>query len=282
MTREALACPAPEELRQYLLGWRPADEEEATRLDEHIATCTSCNERLGQPLDELVAELRVGVGSLEPPSETVRHLMERCKNLLARPTVSSAASGQTGLTAPMPSQVGPYRLLGVLGQGGMGVVYRARHEHHHRLAAIKMIASPLADEELLARFRDEVEAIARLQHPNIIQLFEVGEIDSRPFVALELAEGGNLAEALAGLPQPPRAAAALVETLADAVAAAHEHGVVHRDLKPSNVLLTSRLASKPSEAEWNRAKIADFGLAKLLDSETTRTSTGRALGTPSY
>lgn len=282
MTREALACPAPEELRRHLLGWRPADEKEATRLDEHVATCKLCNERLGSPSDELIAELRVGIGSLEPPSETVRHLMERCKNLLARSTAPSAAFAQASSIAPMPSQVGPYRLLGVLGQGGMGVVYRAQHETHHRLAAIKMIASPLADEELLTRFRDEVEAIARLHHPNIIQLFEVGEFDSRPFVALELAEGGNLAEALAGLPQPPRAAAALIETLADAVAAAHQHGVVHRDLKPSNVLLTSSLASETSEADWRRAKIADFGLAKLLDSESTRTSTGRALGTPSY
>src|SRR5262249_18732543 len=141
---------------------------------------------------------------------------------------------------PGPSVPG-YEILGELGRGGMGVVYKARQVGLGRLVALKMIRGGAhAGPEELARFKAEAEAVARLQHPNLVQIFGVGGLDGLPFFALELVAGDNLGRWLAGAPQQPREAAALVETLARAVHAAHRQGVVHRDLKPSNVLLGRR------------------------------------------
>ncbi len=165
-----------------------------------------------------------------------------------------------------------HEMLGVLGRGGMGVVYKARHLRLKRLVAVKMIlAGEHAGPDDLARFRTEAEAIARLQHPNIVQVFEVSEQEGRPFFSLEFCGGGSLAKKLAGTPLPPREAAALVQTLAEAMQAAHSRGVIHRDLKPANVLLT----------EDGTPKITDFGLAKKLD-EAGQTVSGAVMGTPSY
>src|SRR5262249_42165963 len=131
---------------------------------------------------------------------------------------------------------------------------------------------PHSHPEDLARFRSEAEAVARLQHANIVQIHDVGEQDGRPYFALEYVEGGSLAQRLGGTPQPSRPAAELVRTLAAAMDAAHRRGVVHRDLKPANVLLTAD----------GTPKIADFGLAKRLDADTGHTRTGAVVGTPSY
>ena len=125
---------------------------------------------------------------------------------------------------------------------------------------------------MAARFRAEAETSARFQHPNLIQVYEVGESEGEGYLALEYAGGGNLRERLDGKPQTPRVAAELAETLSLAVHHAHQHGIVHRDLKPSNVVLT----------EEGVPKIVDFGLAKLLDAEAGMTQTGTILGTPSY
>jgi WD40 repeat protein len=180
--------------------------------------------------------------------------------------------------AAKPLPIAGYEVLGVLGRGGMGVVYKARQVRLQRLVALKMIlAGGHAGEEALARFRTEAEAVARLQHPGVVQVYEVGEwraddhSPALPFLALEFCPGGSLEKRLAGNPQPPREAAALVEKLARAMAAAHQKGVIHRDLKPANVLL----------AEDGTPKITDFGLAKKLD-EAGRTQTGAIMGTPSY
>ena len=128
-----------------------------------------------------------------------------------------------------------------------------------------------ANAEDLARFRTEAEAVARLQHPNIVQIHEIGEHEGLPYFALEYVEGGSLDKQLAGRPRPARAAAELIETLARAIAFTHQHGIIHRDLKPANVLLTA----------GGTPKIADFGLAKRLD-EVGQTQTGSVMGTPSY
>ncbi|MGE3408452.1 MAG: protein kinase [Pirellulales bacterium] len=166
-----------------------------------------------------------------------------------------------------------YEILSELGRGGMGVVYRARQLRLNRMVALKMILSGQhAGPEHLVRFLAEAEAVARLQHPRIVQIHEIAEHQGLPFISLEFVDGGSLAAKLQGIPQPPRQAAEMAEMLAEAVAAAHEKGIVHRDLKPANVLLTS--AGQP--------KIADFGLAKQLESDSGATDSGAVMGTPSY
>src|SRR5262249_54522862 len=127
-----------------------------------------------------------------------------------------------------------YEILGELGRGGMGVVYKARQVALDRVVALKVVlAGSHADAEELARFRREAEAIARLRHPNVVEIYEVGELGGLPHFAMEFCAGGNLARKLADGRLPPRRAAELVQTLASAVQAAHEAGVVHRDLKPA-------------------------------------------------
>jgi hypothetical protein len=165
-----------------------------------------------------------------------------------------------------------YEVLGELGRGGMGVVYKAWQVGLNRPCALKMIlAGDHAGEDDLARFRTEAEAIARLQHPNIVAVFEVGQHGGKPFFSLEFCAGGSLDRKLAGTPIDPREAARLVQTLAQAMQAAHQANVIHRDLKPANVLLTAD----------GTPKITDFGLAKKLD-QSSQTQTGVTMGPPSY
>jgi serine/threonine protein kinase len=173
---------------------------------------------------------------------------------------------------PAVDSVPGYEILGELGRGGMGVVYKARHIRLDRVVALKMILSGAhASAADLARFRTEAEAIARLQQPNIVQIYDVGEQNGLPYFSLEFCPGGSLEKKLAGTPWRPKAAAALLEKLARAMEAAHQKGVIHRDLKPANVLL----------AEDGTPKITDFGLAKKLD-EAGPTARGAVLGTPSH
>jgi WD40 repeat protein/serine/threonine protein kinase len=209
--------------------------------------------------------------------------------------------GGGGPTAGAWPTIPGYEILGELGRGGMGVVYKARQLHLKRLVALKMIRTTgPGDAEQQARFRVEAEAVARLQHPNIVQIYEVGEAEGRPFLALEYVEGGSLDRRLTGRPQPPRAAAELIETLAQTIHAAHQQGIVHRDLKPANILLQKKLTTDCTENTDNKKaeihssvpsvlsvvnlspKITDFGLAKQLDSSLGHTQTGEILGTPSY
>jgi len=189
---------------------------------------------------------------------------------------------------PPQTEFPGYEVLGVLGRGGMGVVYKARQIRTDRLVALKVPGH--LDLETRVRFTAEAQAAARLSHPNIIQVYEVGDHNGRPFLALEYVDGGTLAAKLTGTPFPPRPAAALVETLAGAVGAAHVHGVVHRDLKPANVLLSSKFQVPRSKFEsnlepgtWNlELKVADFGLARRIDMDSGQTRSGMILGTPDY
>jgi WD40 repeat protein len=173
---------------------------------------------------------------------------------------------------PLGPQIEDFEVLREVGRGGMGVVYLARQLRPNRLVALKMIrAADQADEAELARFRLEAETLARLRHPNIVQIFVVGEHEGRPFLALEYIAGGTLAEMVEGKLPPGESAAEQVETLARAIQAAHERGVVHRDLKPANVLLDGD----------GTLKITDFGLAKKLDA-AGQTASNAVVGTPSY
>ncbi len=191
-----------------------------------------------------------------------------------------------------------YDILEELGRGGMGVVYKARHRKLHRLVALKMIlAGAHAGTAGLARFRAEAAAVAQLQHSNIVQLYEISEHEGRPYFSLELIEGGSLDQCLRENPPTPRAAARLIETLANAMGFAHQRGIVHRDLKPANILLApisglssvsrrDQLSGDSLPADhWSRntiPKITDFGLAKRVDDESGMTHTGTIVGTPSY
>jgi tetratricopeptide (TPR) repeat protein len=166
-----------------------------------------------------------------------------------------------------------FKILGELGHGGMGLVYKAWQVRLKRVVALKVIrADAYADSAVAARFHAEAEAAARFQHPNIIQVFEVGEHDGMGYLVLEYAPGGGLDRRLAGLLQDSRDSARLTETLARAIHYAHQQGIVHRDLKPANVLLTEDAVPK----------ISDFGLAKLLERGAALTEIGDILGTPSY
>jgi serine/threonine-protein kinase len=188
--------------------------------------------------------------------------------------IISPPPGKEETPAAFPVSVGDdYEILGELGRGGMGVVYRARQVRLKRLVALKMILAGVhADPQTLARFRSEAEAVARLKHPNIVQIYEVGEREGCPFFSLEYLDGGSLAIKLRGTPLTAREAAQLMQTLANAVHYAHQNGLVHRDLKPANILLTAE----------GTPKISDFGLAKQVDSDAGQTRTGQILGTPSY
>ena len=183
---------------------------------------------------------------------------------------------------------GGYELLEQIGRGGMGIVYRAIQRDLERIVAFKRIKSDEAiDPQSLVRFRTEANAMARLQHPNILQVFDVGEQDGQPYIACEFVAGGGLDRQLAGKPLPHRAVCRLIVTLARTVDATHEQSVVHRDLKPSNILLAwdEGRPVRPDDEEFWRfvtPKISDFGLAKDLDQGKGRTMTGALLGTPEY
>jgi CHASE2 domain-containing sensor protein len=198
--------------------------------------------------------------------------------------------------APEPSLVAGYELIEELGRGGMGVVYKARQVGLKRTVALKMIlAGAHASPDERARFRIEAEAVARMQHPNIVQVYEIGEHDGRPYFSLEFVDGGSLAQQLAGQPLPPRQAVELLLVLARAVQHAHERGVIHRDLKPANILLRRKSQapnpkSQESRSAWDLGfgtwdfslKVSDFGLAKRLDEASGLSYSGAVMGSPSY
>lgn len=175
--------------------------------------------------------------------------------------------------SPRLPKIDGYDVQSVLGRGGMGVVYRARHLKLNRTVALKMLLSgAYADLYELARFQREAETVAGLSHPNIVQVHDVGDLDGQPYFTMEFVEGQSLAEVLAGMPQAARATAEFVAILARAVQVAHEGGIIHRDLKPGNVLL----------APNGTPKISDFGLARRFESEADLTLSGARIGTPSY
>jgi tetratricopeptide (TPR) repeat protein len=218
--------------------------------------------------DALVRQFAVDE-ALRPPDEVTVHIRDDAKTTLG----PHSWPAEINPPAQPPHSIAGYDILGELGRGGMGIVFKALDLRLNRVVAIKTVNEAAFTTPLqLRRFLAEAELIARLTHPNIIPIYAVGEEQGRPYFSLEFAAGGNLSQRLAKGPITSGQAALLVETLAHAVNAAHAVGIVHRDLKPSNVLLASD----------GTPKIGDFGLAKLLDDDSARTLSGEILGTPSY
>jgi WD40 repeat protein len=274
---------------RFEAAWRAG---ERPRLEDYLAEApgSDCAELLRDLLAvELEHRLRAGE---KPMAGEYRQRFPGHDDLIAS-LCTAVDPGQTGAETPdTPAAAGEeelpavpgYEVLGRLGRGGMGVVYKARQTALKRPVALKMIlAGGHLDEQQRQRFRTEAEAVARLQHPNIVQVYEVGEYQGRPYLALEYVDGGSLAQRVAEAPLPAREAARVVETLARAMHAAHERGILHRDLKPANVLLAASgltAGAKPQAAFV--PKITDFGLAKQLDEDAGQTQSGAILGTPSY
>jgi serine/threonine-protein kinase len=259
-----LGCVSREELQAFVLGDLPEPQSRAVAV--HLENCPSC-EAIAASLDDFT----------DPILRSLRRACGQAASTSPEDTQDSPFRAATPDVGHVPQQVGRYEVLRELGRGGMSVVYEARQARPARLVALKMIlAGEYAGADRRARFLAEADAIARLQHPNIVQVHEVGDLEGVLFFSMELMQGGSLHERLAGAPQPSRQAAALVEALARAIHYAHERGVVHRDLKPANVLLTAE----------GTPKVADFGLARLEQTEGMQqaglTASGVIVGTPSY
>lgn len=310
---------------------------ESPSVEEFLADVPEAN-RQGDALRELL-KLETHYRQKTNAVPTVEELRGRFPSLgsvmlrgLIEPLRSRGSSNPAGDTFPPSASVDPktglpnipgYEVLELIGRGGMGVVYKARDVSLHRLVALTMVlAGELAGPETLVRFRAEARAVTQLQHPNLVQIYEVGEHEGRPYLAFEYVAGGGLDQRLRGEPQSPHAAARLIKTLAHAIQFAHARAIVHRDLKPANILLatsgkppnneprTAMLSNGATSATsqpfpllepqpnssfdhqtlsgselaeiYGHPKISDFGLVKDLENDSQQTKTGAILGTPSY
>ena len=247
-------CPSLADLSAFNLGGLPIAVLE--RVADHLERCPRCE---------------AAVEALDHASDPVIDSLRSLSGLPVLPGLRDVAMPTT--------RVGEYEILGELGHGGMGVVYKACHGRLRRVVALKMLpGGEFASDCYRARFLAEAEAVARLQHPNIVQIFDFGEWRDTaegqpiPYFTLEYVDGGNLNTRLGGKPQPPDRAAEWLLTLARAVHYAHGQGIVHRDLKPSNVLVTTE----------GQLKLCDFGVAKVLRDSTDQTLGGLLVGTPEY
>ena len=248
-------CPSHADLAAFDLGVLPVAMLE--RVADHLERCPRCE---------------AAVEALDHASDPVIDSLRSLSGLPISP-------GPRDVAMPTTTRVGEYEILGELGRGGMGVVYKACHARLRRVVALKMLpGGEFASDGYRARFLAEAEAVARLQHPNIVQIFDFGEWTDPaggppvPYFTLEYVDGGNLNTRLGGKPQPPDRAAEWLLTLARAVHYAHRQGIVHRDLKPSNVLVTAE----------GQLKLCDFGVAKVLTGSTHETLGGLLVGTPEY
>src|SRR5262245_3650765 len=274
--------PTHEELLALSLG-RLGDADLA-RVSAHLGDCPECCNRIDRlaVVDPLVERLQQNATRPEEVLVSPDLLRSAVRALRRGHSVRAADRGVDGRTAPVvlpaPGQVGDYEVLAEVGRGGMGVVYKARHRNLNRLAALKMVlAGEFASPAQELRFRLEAELAARVRHPNIVQVYEIGSYQGRSFVALEWVDGGSLADRLDGRPWPPGAAASLLETIARAIHVAHGEGVVHRDLKPANILLQRDGDERSHVQEESRRsgfvvdpasylpKITDFGLARPIE-----------------
>jgi serine/threonine-protein kinase len=255
------------------------------RLDEIVTAFLKAQE-VGQTPDrqtlldsnpDLAAELREFFADqerLEKLAAPLRPLaVSSVPDVSATPLPNKRVGEKARPLPPPPRSFGDYTVVGALGQGGMGVVWKARQKRPDRLVALKMFrAGDLASPTDAQRFRNEAEVIAQLDHPHILPVYEVGEHDGVHYFSMKLVEGGSLNDHLDSFRADPRAAARLLATIARAIRYAHQRGVLHRDLKPSNILLDAQ----------GEPHISDFGLAKRVEIDSSLTQSGTLMGTPSY
>jgi eukaryotic-like serine/threonine-protein kinase len=288
-------CPHADILSLFLRG--RLDAHQSALLETHVEWCQDCQ----ATLDRITREEG---GATVRMARRLTESRRAAAPAEVNPTFSASAKLATAHDRPSGGdperwpRVEGYEVVGELGRGGAAVVYRARHLGLNRLVALKMLVGSPQVGNLRERLRREAQALARLKHPNIVQVYDVGEHDGQPFCALELVDGTTLARWAGGTPRLPRVAAEIVLTIARAVEYAHQNGILHRDLKPANILLESvdiatiEGRSRPPIADDHpasivefRPKVADFGLATgiaRMEPGEGLTETGAVLGTPSY
>lgn len=284
---------------RFAAAWKAG---ESPRLEDAI-------QEFGEPLRmlatielvELTMSLRIQAGESPAIDEYVEKFPQWAYELRSRIQMGSMPNKDASAKKSAVFAIRGYEILGEIGRGGMGMVYKARDLDLGRIVAIKIATTGInVSAAERARFRTEVEAVAKLQHPNVVQVFESGDAGDIPYFTMEYVAGGDLAGLMARSPISATESAQLLELLARAVQCAHEAGIIHRDLKPSNVLLhenkdsasnsnkpaTSRLSSsshrKPSTVGGLFPKLTDFGLAKQLEMHQSQTVSGTIVGTPSY
>ncbi len=255
------------QLGEILADWlEQAERGEAPDLEQYLRRCPGDPAKLRACLENWAA--------LRSRTEPLRDLLktDRTTSLPSRTLAGGAASAE-GFGLPLGSALGDYLLLEVLGHGGMGVVYKAKQLSLQRVVALKVVRSAAsASPADLERFAQEASLSARLDHPAIVPVYEVGTCRGHPFLGMKCIDGGSLDKHLARFKADPKATAALLAEVARAVHHAHQRGVLHRDLKPSNILLDAA----------GRPHVTDFGLAKPIESDSGITQTGAIVGTPSY
>jgi len=287
------ACPTDAALTSFLDETLP--EEARDSLSAHVDRCAGCQDRL----DRLTNDTEGAVARIKAHSE----LLRRDPGGSSLEVTTSEGLVAEGTDSPRFPRVPGYDVLELIGKGGMGVVYRARHRRLNRLVALKMISAGIhADPRIVQRFFFEAEVMARIVHPQVVEVFEADVYKGPdgvpvPYLAMELLEGGTLRNILRQGPRSPSEAAALLEGIARAVHSAHLQGIVHRDLKPGNILF----GGKADSGLWNLdqstvvdsdfrlpsstvlPKVGDFGLAKLLTPlDEDLTTSGQIIGTPAY
>ena len=288
------ACSGDAALRARVEALLRSHEEAGTFLDEPAAYDVGANVAQARPIDPLGDTTARGSGS---SPEATQPTSEANWAYIPRPVADATvapnnATGDGTPDADSPTQTadghasshalprgttvryfGDYEVLSELGRGGMGVVYKARQVSLNRPVALKMIkAGVLADDADLQRFQNEAEAVALLDHPGIVPVYEVGDHDGQRYFSMKLVKGGNLAEKLAPFKDDPKAAATLLAEAAEAVHHAHMRGILHRDLKPANILVDTE----------GHPHVTDFGLAKRVEADIEMTASGAILGTPAY
>ncbi len=283
-------CPSQEELSRFLREELPTGV--AAEIADHIEGCGSCATQLESMAVERPFAWAFSTSADPIADETS---IDRAVERESREGEAGGGGSSRAMRPHGSVRIADYEILEEIGRGGHGVVFRAIQKRLGRPVALKLLKrGGLASRDETERFLAEATAVARLRHPAIVQIFDTGTTDEtvdggEPWFAMELLEGGTLAERSRGVPVDGRHAARLVERLARAVAAAHAAGIVHRDLKPGNVLFVAPVKQPPAESQeapgWSDdelVKVGDFGLAKQIDADAGLTPTEAIVGTPSY